>query len=86
MTLDDFSAQELEWFLSIGFSHHYEILIKSKSLQERLYYIRRCATEFWSVDKLRYMFMGVAKYKTADELPPAVRNALPNPDDLKKLL
>lgn len=30
--------------------------------------------------------MGVATYKTADELPPEVRNALPNPDDLKKLL
>lgn len=55
MVLDDFSEQEEEWFLSIGFSHHYDILIKTKSFQERLYYIRRCATEFWSVDKLRYM-------------------------------
>ena len=55
MTLDDFSKQEIEWFLSIGFSHHYDILIKTESLQERLYYIRRCATEFWSVEKLRYM-------------------------------
>jgi len=52
--LDDFSEQEMEWFVSIGFSHHYEILIKTESLQERLYYIRRCATEFWSVEKLRY--------------------------------
>lgn len=55
MALDDFSEQEIEWFLSIGFSHHYDILIKTSSLQERLYYIRRCATEFWSVEKLRYM-------------------------------
>lgn len=55
MALDDFSEQEVEWFLSIGFSHHYDILIKTNSLQERLYYIRRCATEFWSVAKLRYM-------------------------------
>lgn len=55
MALDDFSEQEIEWFLSIGFSHHYNILIKTNSLQERLYYIRRCATEFWSVEKLRYM-------------------------------
>ena len=39
----------------VGFSHHYEILIKTTSLQERLYYIHRCATEFWSVEKLRYM-------------------------------
>lgn len=55
MALDDFSAQEQNWFLSIGFSHHYDILIKTESFQERLYYIRRCATEFWSVEKLRYM-------------------------------
>lgn len=55
MALDDFSEDEMNWFLSIGFSHHYDILIKTKSLQERLYYIRRCATEFWSVEKLRYM-------------------------------
>jgi len=54
IALDDFSEEEMEWFVSIGFSHHYEILIKTKSLQERLYYIRRCATEFWSVEKLRY--------------------------------
>lgn len=63
IALDDFSNQESEWFLSIGFSHHYEILIKSKSLQERLYYIRRCATEFWSVEKLRYM-MKTAPYSS----------------------
>lgn len=55
IALDDFSEQEIDWFLSIGFSHHYDILIKTGSLQERLYYIRRCATEFWSVEKLRYM-------------------------------
>ncbi len=54
IALDDFSEQEMEWFVSIGFSHHYEILIKTTSLQERLYYIHRCATEFWSVEKLRY--------------------------------
>ena len=63
MEFDDFTEQESEWFLSIGFSHHYEILIKSNSLQERLYYIRRCATEFWSVEKLRYM-LKAAPYST----------------------
>lgn len=55
MVLDDFSSQEQQLFMSIGFSHHYEILIKTSSLQERLYYIKRCATEFWSVEKLKYM-------------------------------
>lgn len=55
MLLDGLSKNESECFLSIGFSHHYDILIKTETLQERLYYICRCATEFWSVEKLRYM-------------------------------
>ncbi|MDE5790889.1 MAG: PDDEXK nuclease domain-containing protein [Muribaculaceae bacterium] len=79
ITLDDFTSQELEWFLSIGFSHHYEILIKSKSLQERLYYIRRCATEFWSVDKLRYMFTK-SPYNSLDNTSNNFLQTIPNPD------
>lgn len=79
MALDDFSTQELEWFLSIGFSHHYEILIKSKSLQERLYYIRRCATEFWSVDKLRYMLAN-NPYNGLDNTCNNFLQTIPNPD------
>lgn len=79
MALDDFSAQELEWFLSIGFSHHYEILIKSRSLQERLYYIRRCATEFWSVEKLRYMFAN-SPYSRLDNTSNNFLQTVPNPD------
>ncbi|GHT38548.1 hypothetical protein AGMMS49965_02270 [Bacteroidia bacterium] len=46
----------IEWkhFLSIGFSHHCEILAKTQAVDERLFYIERCATEFWSKEKLRY--------------------------------
>ena len=36
------------------FTHHYEILRRSESINERLFYIRRVASEFWSVDKLKY--------------------------------
>lgn len=79
MALDDFSDQELEWFLSIGFSHHYEILIKSKSLQERLYYIRRCATEFWSVEKLRHMLAN-SPYNGLDNTTNNFLQTVPNPD------
>ena len=35
-------------FLSVGFSHHYEIIIKTKTLEERFFYIGKCATEFWN--------------------------------------
>lgn len=43
MNLDKWNS-----FLSIGFSHHYEIIIKTKSLEERFFYIEKCATGFWS--------------------------------------
>ena len=48
---DDFNIKK---FLSLGFTHHYELLIKTTTLVERLFYIERCATEFWSVEKLKY--------------------------------
>lgn len=35
-------------FMSIGFSHHMAIIRACKSLNERLFYIRKCASEFWS--------------------------------------
>jgi predicted nuclease of restriction endonuclease-like (RecB) superfamily len=54
------SAGELEtnpmlWcFVSVGFTHHMAILHKTSSEDERLFYIQKCATEFWSVEKLKY--------------------------------
>jgi predicted nuclease of restriction endonuclease-like (RecB) superfamily len=48
-------AGEFDWndFLSIGFSHHIEILSKVKSLEARMFYIHECATRFWSKYTLR---------------------------------
>jgi predicted nuclease of restriction endonuclease-like (RecB) superfamily len=40
-------------FSHVGFTHHTEILSKCKSLDERWYYICRCASEFWTVDALK---------------------------------
>jgi predicted nuclease of restriction endonuclease-like (RecB) superfamily len=39
-------------FLSVPFTHHSRILGKVKSLQERIYYINRCANEHLSVEAL----------------------------------
>lgn len=38
-------TDEFNWsdFLSIGFSHHIEIISKAKTLEERLFYIHECA-------------------------------------------
>jgi predicted nuclease of restriction endonuclease-like (RecB) superfamily len=49
-----YTDEELKSFLSIGFTHHYEILSKAKEQTERLFYIQKCATEFWSVETLKY--------------------------------
>ena len=38
----------MEAFMGISFTHHMEILHKTKELDERLYYIRECATGHWS--------------------------------------
>jgi predicted nuclease of restriction endonuclease-like (RecB) superfamily len=41
-------------FQKIGFSHHFEILSKTKTIEERIFYIQKTASEFWSVTTLRY--------------------------------
>ena len=48
-------AGEFDWsdFLSIGFSHHTEIIAKVKDLDARLFYIHECATRYWSKYTLR---------------------------------
>lgn len=45
----DFPAAE---FLAVPFTHHSRILGKAKTIEERYYYIRRCAQEHMSVDAI----------------------------------
>lgn len=44
---------DIESFLSISFSHHYEIIIRIKENEDTWYYINRVANEFWSVRHLK---------------------------------
>lgn len=46
----DFSMED---FMGISFTHHMEILHKTKELDERLFYIRECAAGHWSKTALR---------------------------------
>ena len=48
-------ADEFNWsdFVTIGFSHHIEIITKAKSLEARLFYIHESATRFWNKYTLR---------------------------------
>lgn len=52
--LSDVSLLPTPNFTLVGFTHHYEIIKKAESLPERLFYIDKCASEFWSVEKLKY--------------------------------
>ncbi len=44
----------IDEFMSVGFTQHLEILSKIKDIDERLFYIRQCANNFWTVDALKY--------------------------------
>ncbi len=48
------SNQLKDYFFLISFSHHYELLSKTKTLKERLFYITKIATEFWSLATLKH--------------------------------
>ena len=48
-------TNELEvYFEKVGFTHHFEILSKTKTIEERFFYIQKTASEFWSVNTLRH--------------------------------
>ena len=48
-------ADMMNEFLSISFTHHIEIITKSKNLQERLFYIHQTFVNHWDKNKLRDM-------------------------------
>lgn len=50
----DLNAADYECFFSVGFSNHREIIRKTTTLDERLFYIRRCAKEFWNCETTKY--------------------------------
>lgn len=50
----DLTAEQVESFFNVPFTHHREILRKTSTLDERLFYIGKCASEFWQVPKLKY--------------------------------
>ncbi len=54
LSADGLTTEQKKFFTNIGFTHHCEIIAKTKSLKERIFYIELCSTEFWSKEKLRY--------------------------------
>ena len=49
---DELTEEQISAFLSIGFTHHREILNKCATYEERWYYILSCAKGPWSVEQL----------------------------------
>lgn len=77
LTTDVLSATDFELFLSVSFTHHYELIIKTSSIEERLFYIRQCALEYWSVDKLKYHLKEQLHLKNSSSLN-NFNNAIPD--------
>jgi len=79
----------VEDFFKVPFTHHSAIISGTKDTLARYYYIRRTAEEHLAVKKLRQLIkedaypMGVATYKTLDDMPENLRKALP---DMKKMM
>ncbi len=76
----DFPAAE---FLMVPFTHHSRILAKSKDLEERYYYIRRCANEHLSVDTLIKLMDNDAFHRQA-LIPSNFTKTIPNGQQARK--
>lgn len=83
LSTDQFDESTMNAFLSVQFTHHYEILQRSESLDERLFYIRKVAIEFWSVEKLVYN-MRERLYQKESTMPNYFALTLPNEEQRKK--
>lgn len=44
----------LDEFFAVSFTNHILIVMSEKSLKGRIFYISRCAAEFWTAEKLQY--------------------------------
>ena len=78
---DDFADS----FLRLGFTHHYEVLAKEKSLEGRVFYISRCAAEFWSVETLKSRLRGDF-YSKAGSLPNNFMQTLPEHEQARRAI
>ena len=66
----------IDEFMSIGFTQHIYILTKVKTYEERVFYIKRCATEHYTVDLLKRSIAS-DDYSHQGTLPNNFMNTLP---------
>lgn len=53
LSTNKLSEVDFDAFMSVGFTHHYEIASKGLSFEDRIFYIRKCVSEFWTVKRLQ---------------------------------
>lgn len=68
-------------FLQISFTHHFEILIKTRTIEQRTFYIQKVAKNFWSVDTLKH-HLKADLFEKEGSLPNNFSQTL-NTDDLR---
>ncbi|MFT3683085.1 MAG: PDDEXK nuclease domain-containing protein [Ferruginibacter sp.] len=79
--LDQFVA----YFFTVSFSHHYELLIKTQTKEERLFYVTKTATEYWSLETLKHQLAGKL-YRKSGKLLNNFNTAIANKDIRAKAL
>jgi len=73
----ELNESKISAFCRVGFTHHMEILTKCKAIEERWYYILRCADEFWSVENLKN-HLRANEYATYGSLPNNFKLTIPD--------
>ena len=84
-TFAELTVEQINCFNRVGFTHHYEIIAKTKSFEERIFYIECCATEFWSRETLRYHLKSKLFTKRG-KLPNNFQTAISDKDLQRKAL
>lgn len=74
LTTGELGESDIAAFFSVGFTQHMEIIFKCQSVAERLFYIRYS------------MPLGVATYRTSQDVPPAYKALRPLLEGSQKLL
>lgn len=80
--LESLDITKRQAFGRVGFTHHREILRVCKTLDERWYYIFRCADEFWTVATLKHHLKS-NDYVTLGSMPNNFRLTMPDEETAK---
>lgn len=75
--LTKFTEEDIHSFLGVGFSLHCEIIRRVEDIDERWFYIRKCAQEFWGYRRLEQA-LREDLYHTAGSMPNNFALTLPN--------